>query len=142
MTGDVQTFEKHRRELLALAYRMLGDLGRAEDAVQEAWLRWQGLEEDVDAPRAYLAKVVTRLCLNELQSGRARREESRSDRLPEPVHLDEGGVGRALAEPVHEADVDLHPGGQRGLDGGQLVAQCLRKESLRRGEQKNSMGSI
>lgn len=70
MTGDVQTFEKHRRELLALAYRMLGDVARAEDAVQEAWLRWQGLEEDVDAPRAYLAKVVTRLCLNELQSGR------------------------------------------------------------------------
>ena len=94
MTGDVQTFEKHRRELLALAYRMLGDMGRAEDAVQEAWLRWQGSEEEVDAPRAYLAKVVTRLCLNELQSGRSRREESRSDRLPEPVHLDEGGVGR------------------------------------------------
>ena len=42
MTGDVQTFEKHRRELLALAYRMLGDMARAEDAVQEAWLRWQG----------------------------------------------------------------------------------------------------
>lgn len=94
MTGDVQTFEKHRRELLALAYRMLGDMGRAEDAVQEAWLRWQGRAEEVDAPRVYLAKVVTRLCLNELQSGRSRREESRSDRLPEPVHLDEGGIGR------------------------------------------------
>jgi RNA polymerase sigma-70 factor (ECF subfamily) len=94
VTGDVQTFEKHRRELLALAYRMLGDLGRAEDAVQDAWLRWQELEEHVDAPRVYLATVVTRLCLNELQSGRARREESRSDRLPEPIHLDEGAVGR------------------------------------------------
>src|SRR5512144_3288996 len=92
--GDVQTFEKHRRELLALAYRMLGDLGRAEDAVQEAWLRWQGLEEDVDAPRAFLAKVVTRLCLNELQSGRSRREESRSDRLPEPIRLDAADMSR------------------------------------------------
>jgi RNA polymerase sigma-70 factor, ECF subfamily len=93
LAGDVQTFEKHRPELLALAYRMLGDMGRAEDAVQEAWLRWQGREEEVDAPRAYLAKVVTRLCLNELDSARARREESRSDRLPEPVHLGEGGIG-------------------------------------------------
>lgn len=94
MAGDVQTFERHRPELLALAYRMLGDMGRAEDAVQEAWLRWHGVEEEVDAPRAYLAKVVTRLCLNDLQSGRSRREESRSDRLPEPVDLDEGGIGR------------------------------------------------
>jgi RNA polymerase sigma-70 factor, ECF subfamily len=92
--GDVETFERHRRELLALAYRMLGDVGRAEDAVQEAWLRWQGQEEEVRAPRGYLAKVVTRLCLNELQSGRSRREESRSDRLPEPIHLDEDDAGR------------------------------------------------
>jgi len=94
VTDDVQTFERHRPELLALAYRMLGDMGRAEDAVQEAWLRWRGRKEEVDAPRAYLAKVVTRLCLNDLQSGRSRREESRSDRLPEPVDLDEGGIGR------------------------------------------------
>ena len=94
MTGDVQTFETHRPELLSLAYRMLGDMGRAEDAVQEAWVRWQGRAEVVDAPRAYLAKVVTRLCLNELDSGRARREESRSDRLPEPVDLVESALGR------------------------------------------------
>ncbi len=93
MASDLQTFEQHRPALLALAYRMLGDLGRAEDAVQEAWFRWQRREEEVDAPRAYLAKVVTRLCLNELASARARREENRSDRLPEPVQLDEG-VGR------------------------------------------------
>jgi len=97
VTGDVQTFEKHRPELLALAYRMLGDMGRAEDTVQEAWLRWQGRAEEVDAPRAYLAKVVTRLCLSEIGSARARREESRSDRLPEPVHLDEFGIGRVEA---------------------------------------------
>jgi RNA polymerase sigma-70 factor (ECF subfamily) len=90
----VQVFEAHRPGLLALAYRMLGDLGRAEDTVQEAWLRWHDRAASVDAPRAFLLKVVTRLCLNELGSARARREESRSDRLPEPVDLNEAGLGR------------------------------------------------
>lgn len=97
LTHDVQTFESHRPELLALAYRMLGDVGRAEDVLQEAWLRWDQRGEEVDAPRAYLAKIVTRLCLNELQSARARREESRSDRLPEPVHLGRTGIDRVEA---------------------------------------------
>jgi RNA polymerase sigma-70 factor (ECF subfamily) len=88
------TFEVHRPALLALAYRMLGDLGRAEDVVQDAWMRWQGHASDVDAPRSFLLKVVTRLCLNEMGSARARREESRGDRLPEPVDLDQTDFGR------------------------------------------------
>jgi RNA polymerase sigma-70 factor (ECF subfamily) len=67
---------------------MLGDLAQAEDIVQEAWLRWQGRTVAVDAPRGFLVQTVTRLCLNELDSARARREESRGDRLPEPVDLD------------------------------------------------------
>jgi RNA polymerase sigma-70 factor (ECF subfamily) len=93
MTDDTATFETHRPALVALAYRMLGDMARAEDVVQEAWLRWQGRDVVVDAPRAFLLKVVTRLCLNDLDSARARREESRGDRLPEPVDLDELGIG-------------------------------------------------
>ena len=68
---------------------MLGDLGRAEDMVQEAWLRWSGRHVEVESPRAYLVTVVTRLCFNELDSAKTRREESRGDRLPEPVDLDE-----------------------------------------------------
>jgi len=91
---DLAVFESYRALLVALAYRMLGDVGRAEDMVQEAWLRWQGRREDADSPRAYLVTVVTRLCLNELDSAKARHEESRSDRLPEPIDLDEGGIGR------------------------------------------------
>jgi RNA polymerase sigma-70 factor, ECF subfamily len=91
---DLAVFESHRALLVALAYRMLGDVGRAEDMVQEAWLRWQGRREEADSPRAYLVTVVTRLCLNELDSAKSRHEESRSDRLPEPVDLDEGGLGR------------------------------------------------
>jgi RNA polymerase sigma-70 factor, ECF subfamily len=91
---DLEVFESHRPLLVAHAYRMLGDLGRAEDMVQEAWLRWSGRRVEVESPRAYLVTVVTRLCFNELDSAKTRREENRSDRLPEPVDLDEGGIGR------------------------------------------------
>jgi RNA polymerase sigma-70 factor (ECF subfamily) len=94
MIDEADTFETHRPALLALAYRMLGDLARAEDTVQEAWVRWQNRQGDVEAPKAFLLTTVTRLCLDELGSARARREESRSDRLPEPVDLDESGIGR------------------------------------------------
>src|SRR5258708_3292320 len=94
MVDDAETFETHRPALLALAYRMLGDMARAEDAVQEAWVRWQSRHVDVDTPKAFLLTTVTRLCLDELGSARARREERRSDRLPEPVDLDESGIGR------------------------------------------------
>jgi RNA polymerase sigma-70 factor, ECF subfamily len=93
-TADLAAFESHRALLVAQAYRMLGDLGRAEDMVQEAWLRWSGRRVDVASPRAYLVTLVTRLCFNELDSAKTRREESRGDRLPEPVDLDEGGIGR------------------------------------------------
>jgi RNA polymerase sigma-70 factor, ECF subfamily len=93
-TDDLKVFESHRALLVAHAYRMLGDLGRAEDMVQEAWLRWNGREADVTSPRGYLVTMVTRLCFHELDSAKTRREESRSDRLPEPVNLDEGGIGR------------------------------------------------
>ena len=95
-TADLTTFESHRALLVAHAYRMLGDLGRAEDMVQEAWLRWSGRQtgEVIDSPRAYLVTLVTRLCLNELDSAKSRHEESRADRLPEPVELNDGGIGQ------------------------------------------------
>jgi len=92
--NDTETFEAHRSTLLALAYRMLGDVARAEDVVQEAWMRWQRRQVSVDAPKAFLITTVTRLCLDELGSARARREDSRSDRLPEPIDLDDAGLGR------------------------------------------------
>jgi RNA polymerase sigma-70 factor (ECF subfamily) len=95
MLRDAETFETHRPGLLALAYRMLGDIARAEDMVQDAWMRWQNRQVEVDSPKAYLLTTVTRLCLDELDSARARHEESRSDRLPEPVDLDDNGIGRA-----------------------------------------------
>jgi RNA polymerase sigma-70 factor (ECF subfamily) len=93
MADATETFEGHRPALLALAYRMLGDVARAEDVVQEAWVRWQR-QEQVESSKAFLLTTVTRLCLDELGSARARREESRGDRLPEPVDLDQAGIGR------------------------------------------------
>jgi RNA polymerase sigma-70 factor (ECF subfamily) len=94
MTSTDTAFAEHRPALLALAYRMLGEMARAEDMVQEAWVRWQGRVAEVVAPKAFLLTTVTRLCLDELDSARARREESRSDRLPEPIDLDGSGLDR------------------------------------------------
>src|SRR6187431_1797574 len=95
--ADLDVFEAHRPLLVAHAYRMLGDLGLAEDMVQNAWLRWSSRQADVQSPRAYLLTLVTRLCINELDSARMRREENRGDRLPEPVDLDHSGIGRMEA---------------------------------------------
>jgi RNA polymerase sigma-70 factor (ECF subfamily) len=92
--AHAEVFQALRPELIALAYRMLGDLARAEDIMQEAWLRWQRADVTAEAPKAYLSTIVTRLCLNELDSARARREDSRSDRLPEPVDLAAGGFAQ------------------------------------------------
>jgi RNA polymerase sigma-70 factor (ECF subfamily) len=92
--SDLAEFEPLRPELTGLAYRMLGDFGRAQDIVQEAWLRWQQRQVEAESPKAFLLTIVTRLCLNELDSARARREESRGDRLPEPVQLGEVGLDR------------------------------------------------
>ena len=90
---DLQTFEALRPDLIALSYRMLGDAGSAQDFVQEAWLRWHARTAEVVSPRAFLIAIVTRLCLNELASLRARGERSTGMRLPEPVDLRSVGIG-------------------------------------------------
>lgn len=79
-------FEERRRPLLRLAYRMLGSVAEAEDAVQEAWLRWQAADRAAVAdPAAFLTTVVTRLCLDQLKSARTRRETYVGAWLPEPL---------------------------------------------------------
>jgi RNA polymerase sigma-70 factor (ECF subfamily) len=86
MSNPAATFEPYRRRLLGLAYRMLGSMSDAEDAVQEAYLRWHGAERDhVSDPRAFLMTTTTRICLDMLTSARARREEYVGPWLPEPV---------------------------------------------------------
>jgi RNA polymerase sigma-70 factor (ECF subfamily) len=103
MTDLAHAFEENRAQLVRLAYRMLGDLGRAEDIVQDAWLRWQRVRELPESPKAFLATMVTRQCLNELDSARARREELRSNRLPEPIQLDEEANAVELADRISMA---------------------------------------
>ncbi len=78
-------FEAQRPRLLRLAYRMLGSLAEAEDVVQDAWLRWSRVEESVDQPAAYLTRIVTRLCLDQMRSARARRETYVGAWLPDPL---------------------------------------------------------
>src|SRR4051812_44199342 len=79
-------FEEHRQLLLSVAYRMLGRRTEAEDMLQETFLRWQKTSEGkIRDTRAFLVTVITRLCINELESARAKREEYFGQWLPEPV---------------------------------------------------------
>src|SRR5919204_2158675 len=89
-----EQFERHRPHLRAVAYRMLGSAGEAEDAVQEAWIRLTRSDtEAIENLRGWLTTVVGRVCLDVL---RARREVP-SDSMPEPI------VVETESDPEHEA---------------------------------------
>ena len=89
-----QQFEEHRSHLRAVAYRMLGSQTEADDAVQEAWLRLNRSDADaIENLAGWLTTVVARVCLNELQSRRTRREDPLDAvRVPEPVISRADGV--------------------------------------------------
>ncbi|NUW31975.1 sigma-70 family RNA polymerase sigma factor [Nonomuraea sp. SMC257] len=92
-------FEEHRTHLKAVAYRMLGSLSEADDAVQEAWLRLSRSGADgVDNLGGWLTTVVGRVCLDMLRSRRARREDGMGAHLPDPVVSAAAG-----GDPEHEA---------------------------------------
>jgi len=94
-----QRFEAHRTHLRAVAYRMLGSVNDADDAVQEAWIRLSRTDtSDVENIRAWLTTVVGRVCLNMLRARRSRREASLDVHIPDPIVSDETGV-----DPEHEA---------------------------------------
>ena len=83
---QAREFEAHRVHLAAVAYRMLGSLSEAEDAVQESWFRLNRSEtSEVDNMRGWLTTVVARVCLDMLRARRARREELVASELPEPI---------------------------------------------------------
>jgi RNA polymerase sigma-70 factor (ECF subfamily) len=92
-------FEQHRTLLLSIAYRMLGSLADAEDIVQETFIRWQQAS-GIESPRAFLVTIVSRLCINQLESARVRREQYIGPWLPEPLITSprQGPEGILLAE--------------------------------------------
>ena len=92
-------FEEHRTRLRAVAYRMLGSLSEADDAVQEAWLRLNRTDtSEVENLGGWLTTVVARISLNMLRSRSARREEPLAGRLPDPLIDRADGI-----DPEHEA---------------------------------------
>ncbi|MFH8493175.1 RNA polymerase sigma-70 factor [Streptomyces coeruleorubidus] len=94
--NDVDRFEAARPRLEAIAYRLLGSASEAEDAVQETFLRWQAADVDhIEVPEAWLTKVLTNLCLNQLTSARVRRETYVGQWLPEPVLAGDPMLGPA-----------------------------------------------
>jgi RNA polymerase sigma-70 factor (ECF subfamily) len=93
-----ERFEAHRGRLRGVAYRMLGSMTEADDAVQEAWLRLRRSDPStIENLGGFLTTIVGRVCLDMLRSNRSRREET-MDLLPEPVGTPEQGV-----DPEHEA---------------------------------------
>jgi RNA polymerase sigma-70 factor (TIGR02957 family) len=81
-----QVFGEHRRLLFSVAYRILGTAADAEDAVQDAWVRWSTADRSrVSEPKAYLVRIVSNLSMDRLRSARARRETYVGPWLPEPI---------------------------------------------------------
>jgi RNA polymerase sigma-70 factor (ECF subfamily) len=110
MTSDpTETFEEHRQLLVGAAYRILGSRTEAEDAVQEAWIRWSRVDhETVAEPRAFLLTVTSRLALNRLRHLTSRRESYVGPWLPEPVASEpdpraDGAAAAQLADEVSMA---------------------------------------
>ncbi len=104
VTSDAQklaAFDQHLTLLLSVAYRMLGSIADAEDMVQETFIRWQqATTEDVQSPRAFLVTIVSRLCINYLQSARMQREQYVGQWLPEPF------VEEFASDPVDTVERD------------------------------------
>lgn len=91
---EVDVFERSRARLEAIGYRLLGSAADAEDAVQDTFLRWQAADrERIETPEAWLTKVLTNVCLNQLTSARVRRETYVGSWLPEPVLADDRMLG-------------------------------------------------
>lgn len=90
MTDPVEVFEGERGRLISIGYRMLGSVTEAEDAVQDCWLRWQGVDKDsVRTPAAWLTTAMTRLCIDRLRAAKTIRETYVGPWLPEPVVVTE-----------------------------------------------------
>ncbi|MDQ0313575.1 sigma-70 family RNA polymerase sigma factor [Amorphus orientalis] len=155
-TPALDAFEANRVRLFSIAYRMLGSVADAEDAVQDAFLRWHGADtEKVAEPAAYLTRVVTRLALDRLKSASRRRETYVGPWLPEPIvedpdpsaDLDPVGEGVSIAlmlalerlSPLERAAFLLHDVFDIGFDEvatalGRTPAACRQLASRARSQ--------
>jgi RNA polymerase sigma factor (sigma-70 family) len=113
--ADAHVVDGERRRLTGLAYRMLGTVSEAEDAVQEAYLRWYRLDDaersGIANPAGWLTRVTSRICLDMLGSARARREQYVGQWLPEPVPTDlfvgdAPGRGPSAGDPLDRVTLD------------------------------------
>lgn len=98
MDPRLEAFQAQRPRLKRLAYRMLGSVAEAEDAVQDAWLRWTRAGDDVADPAGWLVRTTSRLCIDRLRSAKAQREAYRGPWLPEPL------IEELTADPVERAE--------------------------------------
>ncbi|MER6163286.1 RNA polymerase sigma factor SigJ [Streptomyces violaceorubidus] len=116
-TGDDQSLSaitSERRQLINMAYRLLGSLAEAEDAVQETYARWYAMSREqqdaIESPGAWLTKVAGRVCLDLLGSARARRERYVGEWIPEPLPGPAPGTvgpaGGATADPADRVTLD------------------------------------
>ena len=107
MPDAVTQFEHHRTTVRGLAYRMLGSRGEADDVVQDTWLRWCEVDHAaIDDAGRYLTRIASNLCLDRLNSARARREVYVGSWLPEPV-VDAASLYEAPPESASELADDL-----------------------------------
>src|SRR5437016_5283478 len=98
-SSRLAAFEQHRSLLFSIAYRMLGSVADAEDALQDAFIRWQRASEaDIRSPKAFLVTIVSRVCINQLESARSRREEYVGEWLPEPLVTEPGSDVSEIAQ--------------------------------------------
>ena len=103
-----ELFEHHRPALINLAYGMLGRVAPAEDAVQEAYLRWQKQDAGkIQSPEAYLTTIVSRICLDELKSAKNRKQEYIGPDLPEPVITTNIGTPESKYEKQESVSIAL-----------------------------------
>ena len=145
MTADPRStadFEAHRAHLRGVAYRMLGSVSDAEDAVQDAWLRFSDADTSgVENMRGWLTTVVARVCLNMLRARRSRRERSFEGTLPDPIVSDPDALDpqqeALLGEAVGMAMLvvlDLAVArGARGVRAARRVRHPLRRDRPDRG---------
>lgn len=102
--NNLQQFGTYRRLMFSIAYRMLGSAADAEDILQEAFLRYQNASpQEIISPKAFLSTVVTRLCLNRLESAHVQRETYLGTWLPEPILIDDQAADAVQQTELHES---------------------------------------